>query len=328
MKTTAAFGVVMLVVSCAVYAKTGPEARPAVSAGVDQTAIWVGDVLRYTVRAVHVPDVELVLDNFKKDLLPLAPFTIRDIQIRRGGWADGKKSAEIVLLLSSLETGKTELTIPPVQLYYFVREPGLAGKESPVESVTVPALKIGLRSTLVPARPAPREARTWAANGFGLPLLLLGLGGAGLLALAGYGGRRIWKRLHPDQVSGQLTRQQRERIVHDGLARVRAAVEAAGDDARRTGGAIALELRRVIEGVFQIPASALTPEEIEVELARARIDATLIGEIKTVLAECEELHYGNGDAAAGKGAKSERRPRKQLAQAAEKIMQSPQLLSA
>jgi len=312
---------VVLLVAGSAYAKTAPEMRPVVTAQVDQTAVWVGDVVRYTIRAVHAPDVELVLDNFKKDLLPLAPFTVRDIAIRRGEWADGKKLAEIVLALSSLETGKTELTIPPLQLYYFAHEPGLAGKESPVESMTLPAFKLGLRSTLVPARPVPREAKPLAAGGLGAPLVILALGAAGLLALAGYAGRNLWKRLHPETAGGQLTRQQRERIVQDGLARMRAQVAASGDDPRRAGAAVAAELRRFIEAMFRIPATALTPEEIERALRADTVDTALVTDVKSVLAECEQVQYG-------KDAQSDRRPRAQLAQAAEKIMQAPQLLSA
>lgn len=320
MKRTRVLGLILLVAVLNGYAKSESDARPVVTAHVDQTAIWVGDVLRYTLRAVHAGDVELVLDNFKKDLLPVAPFMVRDVQIRRGDWVDGKKSAEIVLRLSSFETGKAELSIPPLQLYYFKHEPGLAGKESPVESVTVPAFKVGLRSTLVPARPVPREAKAAVAHGVGVSLTLLVLGCAGLLALAGYAGRSVWKRLHPDEANRQLTRQQREQIVQDGVARVRARVAACGDDPRRSSAAIAAELRGVIERIFQIPAIAMTPEEIESVLARSKVDAALVAEIKNVLAQCEELHYG-------KGADTKHQPRTQLAQAAERVMQSPQLLS-
>lgn len=299
-----------------------PHAPPVtVNAQIDRTAVWVGDVLRYTLRAVHPADVEIVVDNFKKDLLPVAPFVVRDIEIRRGRWADGKRSADIVLWLSAYETGKTELTIPPVQVYYFKHTPGPAGKESPVESVTVPAFKVGLRSTLVPARPAPRETKAPPAHGLRAPLALLLLGSAGLAALAGYLGWGLWKRRRAGESTRQLTREQRERIVQDGLARVRAGVAAAGDDPRRGAAAIAAGLRGFAEAMFQLPATALTPEEVEAALQGGGADVKLAAEIKTVLARCDELHYG-------KDAGSAQRPRAELVEAAEGILRAPQWVAA
>lgn len=309
---------ILLTALTSLSAQAAPPLRPQVTAQIDQTAVYAGDVLHYTVRAIHPANVEIVLDNFKKELLPVAPFSVRDIDIRRGEWSDGEKFVEIVLSLAAYETGKAELTIPPLQLYYFVREPGVAGKESPVESVNVPAFKVGWRSTLVPARLVPRESKTLAARGFAVPLLLLAFGAAGVLSVIGYAAWRLWQRRHPEEAGRRLTREQRERIVQDGLARLRAVVP---DDARRASAAIAAELRRVLEALFQIPALALTPEETAAALARAGADPALAAEIKAVLSQCEEQQYGNDRDGA-------RRPRTGLAQAAEKIMQSPQLLSA
>lgn len=319
MRGGAVLAVVLLFAAAAVPAKTAPAARPQVTAAVDRTAVWPGDVLRYTVRAVHVPEVELVLDNFKKELLALAPFVVRDVRIQRGPWANGRRAAEIVLLLSTYETGKAELTIPALQVYYFLREPALTGKESTVENVTVPVLKVGLRSTLVPARPAPREVKPIPPQGLVWPLVLLALGAGGLLALAGYLGWRLWRRLQPDAASLRLTREQRQRILQECLTRVRAGVTG-GDDARRAAGAIAAELRRALEALYPLPAAALTPDEIEAALVRSNANAALAVEIRTLLAQCEEWQYGKELARA--------RPRAQLAQQAEKILQSPQLLPA
>lgn len=319
MRGSAVLGTVLLFAAAAVHPETAPAVRPQVTTAVDRTAVWPGDVLRYTVRAVHAPEVELVFDNFKKELLALAPFVVRDVRIQHGPWANGRRAAEIVLLLSTYETGKAELTIPALQVYYFLREPALTGKESQVESVTVPALKVGLRSTLVPARPAPREVKPIPPQGLIWPLVLLALGAGGLLALAGYLGWRLWRRLQPDPVGARLTREQRQRILQECLARVRDSV-AAGEDARRAAGAIAAELRRALAALYPLPAAALTPDETEAALVRSNADAALAVEIKTLLARCEEWQYGKELARAWS--------RAQLAQQAEKVLQSPQLLSA
>lgn len=321
MKKIALLSVIVLLPVYAGHVPAAPPAPLTVSTRLDQTAVWVGDVLRYTLHVVHPADVEVVLDNFKKDLLPVAPFVLRDVQTRRSEWAGGNKSVEIVLSLTSFDTGKPELTIPPLPVYYFRHQAGLAGKESPVESVSTPAVKIGLRSTLVPARPAPREAKIAPTQGLAMPLTLLALGLAGLLGLAARGGWATWRRLHPDQADRRLTRQQREQLVQQALARVRADATAAGDDPRRVSTAIAAALRGLVAQIFQVPAAALTPDEIESALARADVNPALAADIKNVLTQCEQLQYG-------KDADGAKRPRTQLLPAAEQIMRSPLLVVA
>src|SRR5262249_9125528 len=76
---------------------TPPKTTPSFTAQPDRTAMWVGDSLRYTLRVVHEGNVELVLDNFTRERLPLSPFMVRDIDIKRGAWTGGKRSAEITL---------------------------------------------------------------------------------------------------------------------------------------------------------------------------------------------------------------------------------------
>jgi hypothetical protein len=302
-----------------------PPAKSApvvVTAEVDKTAIWVGDVLRYTLRAVYDPNVELVLDNFTKDRLPTTPFTVRDIDIRRGEWKGGKQQVEIVLMLSTLETGDNELTIPPVQVFYFTREPGLTKTESPVDTIAAPAVKIGLHSVLVPDSLTPRTVKSPPAPGLALALTPLLLGVAGLLALAGYIGWRIWQRMHSDDATRRLSREAREKIAQESLARVRTAVSASGtDDPRQWSAAMAAAVRRLVTDLFQIPGASLTPEEIEAALARSGTDSRLVSQIKTVLVQCDDLRYGK-NSGAGPGLRA------QLLQAVERVMQSPQLLSA
>jgi hypothetical protein len=300
-----------------------PKGAPTVSAQVDRTAIWVGDVLRYSLHVVHEGNVEMVLDNFSKERLPLAPFVVRDIDIRRGELAGGKRAVDITLLLSAYETGKSELTIPPVQLFYFVREAGPARKESPVETITAPALKIGLGSTLIPDNPAPRTGRLAAATAPGLAVALapLGLGLAGLLGLAIYAGIRVWRRLHPHQAIRKLTREARERMAIEHLTRLRKALSAEGDDPLQWSGIIASTLRALVAELYQIPGAALTPEEIETAMTRAGANPLLATQTKSVLAQCDQLRYGKPSSGAAS-------LRETVLQAAERVMQSPQLVAA
>jgi hypothetical protein len=310
----------LLVLPCMAGAQPEKKLPVTVTPQVDKTAIWVGDDVRYTIRAVHDANVEMVLDNFTKERLPLAPFVIRDIDIQRKEWAGDKGAVEITLLLTTFETGKPELTIPLIPIYYFVREPGQSEKERPVDSVPAPAMPIGLRSALVTESLIPRTAKPPASPGFALAFAPLGLGLVGLLSLGAYGGWRAWEKYHPNETSGQLTREAREKIVRDSLARLRNDVATSGDDPRQWSSAIASALRAMVGELLQIPAAAQTPEEIEASLKQSGTDASLTGQTKTVLVQCDELRYGRG----GGGPAL----RAQLVQAAERVMQSPRWISA
>jgi hypothetical protein len=305
-------------------AKTPPPAKAApvsITGQVDKSAIWVGDVLRYTLQVVHDANVELVLDNFTKDRLPVTPFTVRDIEIKRSDWAGGKQAAKITLLLTTLTAGESELTIPSVQVYYFIRDAGAAKAERPVDTIAAPAVKVGLRSALVPDNLAPRTAKILPAPGLAAVLIPLVLGLAGLLFLLAYAGWRLWQRMHSDDATRKLSREAREKIAQESLARLRVNMTASGADPRQWSGEMAAAVRGLVTELYQIPATSLTPEEIETALIQEGADPGLIVQIKTILARCEELCYGkNSDGAPGL--------RSQLMQAVERIMQSPQLLSA
>jgi len=317
-KTLAAL---LIALPCAAAAQQLDKKPPvAVTAHIDKTAIWVGDDVHYTIRAVYDPNVELVLDNFTKDRLPLAPFVIRDIDVRHKEWAAGKKAAEITLTLTTFETGKTDATIPLVPLYYFVREAGAADKERPVDSVPAPAMPIGIRSALVAETLVPRTNKMPPGPGLGAALLPLGLGLAGLIGLGVYGSRRWWRHI-PDDMAGQLSREERERIVHASLARLQAALPAAGEDPRRWSGTLASALRGMVGELFQIPGAAQTPEEVEHALQRSGADTALAAQVKTALAQCDDIRYGR-EAPGGAGLRA------QLQETVERLMRSPRWVAA
>lgn len=292
-----------------------------VTAQLDKTAIWVGDDLRYAIRAVYEPNVELVLDNFTKERLPLAPFVIREIDIRHKDWAASKKAAEITLTLTTFETRKGDVSIPLVPLYYFVRDPGAADKERPVHSIAAPAMPVGLRSALVAESLIPRTNKPPQSPGLARALVPLGLGLAGILALGAYGGRRLWQRMHPVETTGQLSREARERIVRESLARLHIAVPAASDDPRQWSGAMASTLRGMISELFQIPSAAQTPDEIEMALARSGADVAVAAQVKALLSQCDVLRYGRDSSAAD-------RQRAHLLQSVESLMRSTRWVSA
>jgi hypothetical protein len=186
---------VMLVglVAAATPPSKAKRAKIAISTRLDKTAIWVGDMLEYTIRAVHDKDVEFVMDNLKAENLNLAPFVVRDIAVRQHSYGSDKNLLEVTLSLTSYEIGKPELRIPAFILYYFVRAPGFEKRsEAQAESAVVPATRVGLRSTLPGdnpklrdfKEPAPTKPQKWI-----MPLIV-GLSGVTFLAL--YAGKRGW----------------------------------------------------------------------------------------------------------------------------------------
>jgi hypothetical protein len=122
-------------------------------------------------------------------------------------------------------------------------------------------------------------------------------------------------------MTGQLSREAREKIVRDSIARLHADVPASGDDPRKWSGAMASALRGMASELFQIPGAAQTPEEIEAALARSGADASLAAQVKTVLGQCDDLRYGK-DSSGGQ------RLRAQLLQSVERVMQAPRWVSA
>ncbi|MGH7816750.1 MAG: hypothetical protein ACREOR_05125, partial [Candidatus Binatia bacterium] len=146
--------------AAAPVAKKPKEAKILLSTQVDKTAIWVGDHFHYTVKAVHDPAIEFVIDNLKKESLNLAPFVVREIAVRQASFGANKHVTEVSLVLTTYESGQVELKIPSFPLYYFTRTAGVAKTaESAAESIAVPVTRVWLRSTLSADNRLPRDSR-------------------------------------------------------------------------------------------------------------------------------------------------------------------------
>jgi hypothetical protein len=73
--------------------------------------------------------------------------------------------------------------------------------------------------------------------------------------------------------------------------------------------------------LFQIPGEAQTPDEIEDALQRSGADASLAAQVKTALAQCDDIRYGR-DAPGSAGLRA------QLQESVERLMQSPRWVAA
>jgi len=272
-------------------AKKPKEPKIAVSTHVDRTAIWVGDTLRYTVRALHDPDIEFVLDNLKKEGLNLAPFVVRDIAVRQGSFGS-KKITEVILSLTTYESGQAELRIPSFALYYFTRTAGLQkAAETAAESFPVPPTKVGLRSTLTADNLRLRDSKEIWEVAPQRWILAFVLGLAGMTFLAVRFGTRLWASSHTEKPKRRrLTRRARERKLHDFLRKAQAIGRDTTDDQRRFYSEVSQFVREYFTEWLEIDASSLTPQEVESALQKLGRDG-LGAPVKAILERCEQALY-------------------------------------
>jgi hypothetical protein len=292
------FALIMLGAAAPV-AKTAKAPPITLSTHLDKTAMWVGDTLRYTVRALHDPDVEFVLDQLKKESLNLAPFLVRDISARQGSFGN-KKITEVTLLLTTYESGQAELRIPSFVLYYFRRKPGVGKGDTLAESFSVPPTKVGLRSTLTADNLRPRDNREiWQIN----PqrwMAPFALGLAGMAFVLIQLGRRLWASSREERpVRRRLGRRARHRMLRDFVRKVQGIGRESSEDQLRYYGEVSQFVRGYLSESLEIDASGLTPEELESTL-KDRGQNGLSAPVKTVLERCEQVLYSPQGSELGK----------------------------
>ena len=193
-----------------------------VTTRLDRTAIWVGDSLEYTIQVIHPRSVQFVVDDLKKENLSLPPFVLRDVRAEERDWRDDKKLFEVVLLLTTYESGKSDLLVPPVALYYFRRDGTVSEKDARAQAIRVPPQKIALRSTLPGGQSKLREFKQIQPVDptFAFGALALGLIGMGFVASRAAAG--LWHTVHRDKVIKRpVSRRVRERWIQEELQRLR-----------------------------------------------------------------------------------------------------------
>ena len=268
------------------------EAKIALSTQLDRTAIWVGDTFHYTVRAVHDPAIEIVVDNLKKDNVNLAPFVVREITVRQGPFGANKKITEVNFLLTSYESGQVELKIPSFPLYYFTRTAGShASAESAAESVPVPVAKIGLRSTLTGDNPRPRDNREIWQVTRARWIIPLALGLVGIVWLAIQLVRRLWVTSHRERPARKrLSARARQRMVRDFVRRAQAIGRDSPVEQQRYYAEVSEFVRGYLNESLEIAATSLTAQEIG-SVLREHGHNGLSAPVTTILERCEQVLY-------------------------------------
>jgi hypothetical protein len=268
------------------------DSRIAVSTQLDRTAIWVGDVFQYSVKAVHDAAIEVVVDNLRKENLNLAPFLVRDVWVRQDNFGANKRITEITLRLTTYESGQGELKIPSFPLYYFTRTAAVRpASENAAESVPVPVTRIGLRSTLTADSLRPRDSREIRPVTRQHWLIPMVLGLLGLCWLAFQLLRRLWAKSHLDRpVKKRLGRRARLRLVRDFIKQAQAVGRNSAADQQRYYAEVSQFVRSYLNESLEIDAASMTAQEVESALGTLGQNG-LGAPVKIILQRCEQVLY-------------------------------------
>jgi len=280
----------------AAAASQKPPLPFSITTRLDRTAIWVGDSLEYTIQVIHPRSVQFVVDDLKKESLSLPPFVLRGVRAEERDWRDDRKLFEVVLLLTTYESGKPDLVVPPVALYYFRRDGTVSEKEARAQAIRIPPQKIALRSTLPGGQPRLREFKqlqpvepTYAIGALVLGLIGMGFVGSRVTA-------RLWHAAHRDKVIKRpVGRRVRERWVHEGLQRIRQMAKEPSKEPQAFYAEIGYFMRQYLTEWLGVESRGLTPVEAEQALQAAGYNGTFAQRVRTVLEQCEEVQYSKKD---------------------------------
>jgi hypothetical protein len=278
-------------------AKEKPQQPPfSITTRLDRTALWVGDSVEYTIQVIHPRTVQFVLENLKKENLSLPPFVLRSIRVEEREWRDNQKLLQVVLLLTTYESGKSELIIPPVALYYFTRDGTLVDKEARAQVVRLQPQRIALRSTLSGGPVRLREFKEIHPVQLAPAIATLLLGLIGIVLVGSRAVAHLWHAAHRDKaVKRPVSRRVRQRWVHDGLLRIRKLAHDSAQEPKIFYAETGRFLRQYLTDWLDIEARGLTPEEAEEALQAAGYNGAFAQQIRTVLEQCEQAQYGKTD---------------------------------
>jgi hypothetical protein len=277
------------------------RSKIAISTHLDKTAMWVGDTVQYTVRAVHDKDIDFVMDNLKAENLNLAPFVLRDVTSRQSSFGANKNLLEVTLLLTAYEVGKPELRIPSFNLYFFVREPGFEKQaEAQAETIAVPAARIGLRSTLAGENLKLRDLKETTVIGPQNWIIPLALGLAGIMFLGVQTGRRAWSAVRVVRPKKKrLSLRARRRMAQNFLKNIKLVGKETPDEQVRFYSEVSQFLRNYLSESLDAEAQSLTPEEIENLLKGSGKNGASAEPVRAILEKCDQVLYGKDGARLG-----------------------------
>jgi hypothetical protein len=297
----------LVIVASEVTAATQkPQPLFTITTRLDRTAIWVGDPVEYTIEVVHPRSVQFALDNLKKEDIALPPFVVRAIQAEEREWRDNQKLLQVVLHLTTYESGKPDLMIPPVALYYFKRDTALSEKEARAQAIRIPPQRIALRSTLSAGQNRLREFKEIRPVELTLAIGALVLGLIGMGFVMSRAAVRLWGVVHRDKAFKKpVSRRVRRRWINDNLQRIRKMAQDPAQNPKTFYAEISQFLRRYLTEWLDVEARGLTPMEAQEALRAAGYGAGFGQQVRTVLEQCEQGQYGKRDGSPPGGGQSQ-----------------------
>lgn len=292
--------VVALVLSSALASaqeKTA-EAPPAppvtVRTSVSQTAIWVGDPLLYTVEIVCPQGTDILADDISRDRLRVTGLEIVDANQQREVREDGTIVHRAEFRLTSFTTDGSAVRIDPQPVRYYVNTAGRpVDALVPADEVQLPVVDIVVRSTL-PGRDLPGIRDAYAFTALPGAMRLLTPAGVGAVALAlapvVIGLTGTVARVSKPRRTTRSKRQSRQ-FHRQALAEIKAMDVPDDPDARRGVFEKLNVLIREYLVDLDIPARALTAEELEKRISERTKDPAAV-EMAEILRHCERACYG------------------------------------
>jgi hypothetical protein len=253
-------------------------ARPAFAADppvraastVDRTAVWVADRVTFTVDIVCDRGVDILLDDLAKEKLRVNGLDIVSSDSSATTDAAERTSHRLRYVLTTYRVDQPTVSIEPIAVRYYARRPGQRLQDmAPAGEIVVPGAAVAFRSTLPDTEPAAglRDRRTAASRlpfftrtqSIGLALLVVSLAPALVMAATVVRRRTVRK---PGRRSAREIR--KERL--DTLERLRALDVGTEEERRRAYDEISAAVREHVAATAHVPASSLTPRELEAAL--------------------------------------------------------------
>jgi len=287
--------IVLLLMSAPAGAQA-PAAVPAprVRASVDRTAMWIADRVVYTVEIDCAPGVDILVDDVAREKLRVNGLDVISSDTSVTTDASDRRAHHLRYVLTTYHVDNPSPSIEPMSVRYYARRPGERLQDvAPAGDVQVPGAMLAFRSTLPESqvdlavrddRPAPPRAAVFArASQIGLALVVVALAPAAAVVAATARRRTAGK---PARRSARQARQDQRATVE----RLRALDVSTPEDRRHACDEIGAAVRAYVASHTHVPATALTPGEIDAALAgqRSRIPREAV---VSLLTSCDEARY-------------------------------------
>lgn len=264
---------------------------------VDQTAVWVGDPLTFTVQIACAPGIDVLDDDLAGDKLKLEGLEFVSLETARDP-ASGQGSVRTFRYhLAAYKVDVPRLTVGELSTRYYRVRPG-EGIENgkAIGELKIPGIAVAFRSML-PDDQATAQLRDGRESGGRSRLLANAKSiGTGLLAVSVVP-VLFWAVALVRERQPRTERRSARRVRHDERTSLQAvrAMDVSAPDGRREAYTKINELVRAhLQDVVGVPGQSLTALEIAPTLSsRTRVPADAI---QALLAECDAARYASPDA--------------------------------